>query len=124
MAGFGIPKAFASTGLQGVPIFFDGEALSVPGSLVTIFSIVIGAGVTLNLSQLNCSCQFEGVFIVEQNGDVIATTRARAGNMNPYFPWFPARPIPEGDTIIVKYQQRASSSAVLVQAYLMGAEQT
>ena len=93
-------------------------------SSVTIFSIVVGAGVTLNLSQLNCSCQFEGAFTVEQNGGHIGTARARAGKMDPYFSWYPARPVLEGDIIDVKYQQRANSPAVLVQAYLMGAEQT
>jgi hypothetical protein len=124
MAGFGIPKAFASTGLEGAPIFFDGEILSIPGTPVTIFSIVIGAGVAINLSQLNCSCQFSGVFTVEKNAVVIATTRARAGRLDPFFSWLPARPVVEGDTIVVKYQQRAASPAVLVQAYLMGAQQT
>lgn len=124
MAGFGIPKAFSSSGLAGDPIFFDGEVLSVPGSPVTIFTINVSAGVTINLTQLLGSAQFEGVFRVFSGVDLIATARTRAGKPDAYFPWFPPRPIGPGETIKVEFEQRASSPAVNIQAFLMGSQET
>ena len=124
MAGMGIPKAFQASGLAGESIFFDGKALSIPGAVKTIFTVVVGAGVTLNLTQINCSGQFEGLFRVLQNSDEIAWCRIRAGKPDPNFSWFPARPIFEGDIVTVDFEQRSNSPAVEVSAFLMGAEQT
>lgn len=124
MAGTGIPKAFQQSGLAGDAIFFDGKALSTPGTTKTIFTVVVGAGVTLNLTQINCSGQFGGVFRVLKNSEEIATLRVRPGKTDPSFGWFPARPISEGDTITVNFEQRLNSPAVQVEAYLMGAQET
>jgi hypothetical protein len=124
MAGFGIPKAFQSTGLSGEPIFFDGEITSVPGSEINIFTVVVGVGVQINLTQLAGSGQFDGIFRAFLDGVQIGSDWVRPGKSGISFSWFPARPILEGETVTVTFEQITATPAIKVQAYLMATEET
>jgi hypothetical protein len=124
MGGFGFPSALSTTGLAGDPIFFEGSTDSVPGSPKTIFTVVVGAGVSINLVQLLATAQFSGVFRVFNNLDLIASARTRPGNPNIFFSWFPSRTIIEADVLKVEFEQRANSPIVSVDAFLMAAEES
>lgn len=124
MAGFGIPKAFQSTGLSGEPIFFDGEIDSVAGTEVTILTVLVGVGVTINLTQFLGSAQFDGVFRVFIDGSKVGTRRTRPGKPDIHLPWFPARPVLEAETVTVTFEQAVSTPIVKVEANLMATEET
>lgn len=124
MAGFAFPRALASAGISGDPIFFEGESDINPGNDVTLFTVTVGAGVEMNLHQILASCNMQGVLKVFINGSKKATRRTAPGKPDMNFSWFPGRPITEGDIVRVDFYALPNQPVVPVEAQLMATEET
>lgn len=122
--GFIFPKAFRIAGLQGDPVFFEGDEDTIPGNAVDLFSLTVAAGTILYPQQILASCSQPGILRVYADTSLIASGRTEAGKPDLYFSWFPGRPINAGVTIRVEFTAQPWTEAAPVEAYLMATEKT
>ena len=122
--GFIFPKAFRIAGLQGDPVFFEGDEKTSPGNEIDLFSLTVAAGTTLYLQQILGSCSQPGVLLVYADTLLVGSARSEAGKPDMYFSWFPGRPINAGVNIRVAFCAQSWTDSVDVEAYLMSTEKT
>lgn len=124
MAGFIFPKAFRIAGLQGDPVFFEGDEDTDPGNPVDLFTLVVAVGSVMYPQQVLASCSQPGILRIFADSLLIGSARTEAGKPDIYFSWFPGRPIGEGVTIRAEFEGQSWTESVPVEAYLMATEKT
>jgi hypothetical protein len=112
------------TNAPGTGTYVDVQTVTTPGVEQTIFSTVIAAGTTKNLTSLYISCRLPTVFNLEAGGVTIASGRTGASTPNAKVTWAPARPIASGTTLELKLLARAGLPSTDVEAYLVSGDVT
>ncbi len=120
--GFGHPRALFSLGPAGNKFSVESSVETIPGSTKTLFTVIIGAGLTINLSQIFATTQQSGKLTVLHNGSLIGAGRSRPGKPDIFFPWFPFEPIAAGDTIKVEFEQTAGKPKFIIDTFLRGTQ--
>jgi hypothetical protein len=108
----------------GDGFFEDAQTTTTPGLEQTVFSIVVGAGITKKLTSLHVSCRLPTSFNLEAGGAIIASGRTGASSPNYTFNWATPRPITAGTALELKLTARSGLPATDVEAYLVGNDVT
>jgi hypothetical protein len=111
-----------TTAPVGDPVFTDVQATSTPGTEQSLFSFVVPALTTRNLTTLEVTCVQPSVFNLEVGGSVVATGRTGPGHPNARFHWAPTRPVAAGTTVELKFEACDGVPATGVEAYLMSSD--
>lgn len=101
---------------QGVPLFFDTQTVTTPGSPQSLISFTVSQGV--NLSSIIVTCRRSGVVRIKADADIIGSGRTGPSEMNVIFNFTPLRNIGDGVDIVVEFEASSSGNATDIEAYL------
>lgn len=122
MAGFGLPTALKTSGLDGTPFYFLTTDTTDPGNAKQILSFTVPASTTRTLHQVLFSCTMRGKLVVKADGVTIAVARTAPGKPDINFPFFPGRPIAALQVVTVEFTARATSPIVDCETQVMATD--
>lgn len=124
MAGFGLPTALKTSGLDGTPFHDHATTTTIPGSAKQIYSLTIPANTTRTFHVIYFSCTMRGKLSVKQDGATIATARTAPGKPDINFPFFPGKAFSASQQLTVEFTARANSPVVDCEITIMATDKT
>lgn len=93
---------------------------STDGTVQTLLSFTVPAGVTRKARKIVVTCRHKGLFELKVDAVVIASGRTGASDMNAKFEWNPTRPLAAGAVVVLEYKCDVNNTDV--EAYFMASD--